>query len=261
MSTLNKQHIQRQFDQSALRYDYVAQMQREIVEHLSKLVLLEGEPPKKLVDAGCGTGYGLKALMALFPGTESVGLDLAQAMLDVTHKEVPHAVLVQGDMEQMPFDDQSFDLSWTSSAIQWCDLDLALSELVRVTKPGGQLMVSTFCHGTLQWWRDVWGLDSSTQRFLSVDAIEYALRSTNLKEVVVTRKTFYQRFTSFSSAVASIRDLGAGNAERSRRKGLLGVTQYRAIKEKCEDVIERDGCLSLPYDVVFITARRHERSS
>jgi len=256
---LDKAHVQRLFERSAASYDGVAGMQRDIVNDLAECLLgvtPKHPPMKSIVDIGCGTGYGLQALSKCFSEAHLTGLDLADAMLDVAKQQSIQARFVQGDIEALPFINNTYDLVWSSSAIQWCDLATAVSELIRVAKPDGQLAISTFADGTLKDWRALWGVSEATasKRFETLSSIKRAFDRPDLCNVNIVEKEYRQHFGSFSSAVASIRDLGAGNAEYDRPHGLLGRQHYRQIKAQVNQDIEQNGCLVLPYKVVFITA-------
>jgi len=252
--SLNKSHIQRQFDRSAIRYDQVANMQKEIVNDLLTNSQLDW-CPESVLDAGCGTGYGLERLINTYPDAIFTGLDLSPSMLKVAQKNGLNAKFKQGDIEQLPFEENAFDLTWSTSAIQWCETDKAIAELVRVTRSGGQILLSTFTSGTLQSWRALWSLNES-QRFDSLEKIEAAFINAGASNVRLVTKVYTQTFNSFNEAVNSIRDLGAGNAEEARSRGLFGVTQYKEIKARVEKVIAADGKIELPYFVTFVVAEK-----
>ncbi len=251
---LNKAHIQRQFDRSAMRYDRVAKMQLDITRDLMAFASTDSNASLTVLDAGCGTGYGLLALKGAYPKASLMGLDLAPAMLEVAKGRCPQANYYLGDIEQLPFQSDSFGLTWSSSAIQWCDLSIAAKELSRVTKSGGQILVSTFSNGTLQEWRNLWCLTDVDSRFESIESIAKAFGQAGLTKVRLETRTYIQEFTSFNEAVKSIRDLGAGNAEHDRSRGLFGVEQYKKIKSKVDAMITLYGSLKLPYVVTFVVA-------
>ena len=260
MLSLNKDHIQRQFDRSANSYDHVAGMQRDIVVDL--MALLSGGDESfngQVLDAGCGTGYGLQELAKYYPQAKLTGLDLAPEMLKIAHtqsgNQSGNAEFLQGDIEALPFADNTFDITWSSSAIQWCDQTRAVDELLRVTKPNGEIAISTFCAGTLDQWRKMWGIGKD-DRFVSLNQLKEVFTKAGLVQFSLQEKTYAQRFSSFTSAVNSIRELGAGNAENERAQGLFGVKRYRTIKAKIKQVIERDGCIILPYKVALIRATK-----
>jgi len=255
---LIKEHVQRQFARSANRYDEFAGMQRDIVDELLGVLDIGID---SAVDLGCGTGYGLRRLAALSEATLT-GLDLAPDMLSVASDEiVPDNVVgdcqpvsfVLGDIESLPFKDRCFDLVLSSSALQWCELSRALMEIRRITRPGGQIRLSSFLNGTLRDWRRLWSIDEHN-RFLSYAEFTQCIEAVGFKNPRIWRRQIRQTFYTFESAVASVRDLGAGNAGRERPKGLMGKQRFRQIRQNIEAQIEREGSIALPYEVVFVSA-------
>jgi len=254
MMLLNKDHIRRQFNRSATSYDRVAGMQRDIVDHLIAKLPTEIAKAKVIADLGCGTGYALAQLTKCASLADLVGVDLAPNMLECVAQRLMNVDLRQGDIEALPLQDGAADLSFSSSAIQWCDLGRAINEIKRVTRAGGCIAISSFVEGTLESWRRLWPVSGA--RFMSGTAFSAAIHAAGLSDVELQFKTYQQRFYSFEHAVKSIRDLGAGNAEQDRTRGLMGRAQYRAIKRRAEQIIEQQGGIVLTYKVVFVVARK-----
>jgi ubiquinone/menaquinone biosynthesis C-methylase UbiE len=93
------------------------------------------------LDAACGTGRHAEFLVSL--GCVTVGLDQSEAMLDVARRKVPGASFEHGDVEHMPFDDDSFDLAVVALALcHSADPTTAVVELGRVLRPGGTLVIA-----------------------------------------------------------------------------------------------------------------------
>jgi SAM-dependent methyltransferase len=99
---------------------------------------------KRVLDAGCGTGYGLAMLLA--EGPESVtGVDLSEeAMADAGRLLGEQAELVRADVRDLPFDDDTFDLVVCFEVIEHVERQRdALDELKRVLRPSGVLLISS----------------------------------------------------------------------------------------------------------------------
>ncbi|MGB3316617.1 MAG: class I SAM-dependent methyltransferase, partial [Albidovulum sp.] len=60
------------------------------------------------LDAGCGAG--MAAALAASLGAKVAGLDAAEEMLEIARERVPAGDFRQGDLEALPWDDNSFDL-------------------------------------------------------------------------------------------------------------------------------------------------------
>lgn len=99
---------------------------------------------RRVLDAGCGTAYGT-ALLAAAGAREAVGVDRAADVVAAARGRVPADVrLVEGDLADLPFPDDSFDLVVCFEAIEHVDdPDRCLDELARVLAPGGLLAISS----------------------------------------------------------------------------------------------------------------------
>lgn len=248
---LDKQQVQRQFDRSAGTYNNVAGMQRDIVDHLlasNDDVVLSGS----VLDAGCGTGYGLKKIAERCSVQAVTGVDLAPNMIQMAAKACPSAGLIVGDIERLPFAAASQDGIFSSSAIQWCDADVVIREFNRCLVPGGALLMSTFVQGTLAEWRALWGR-SNEQSFLRVRDVEWLL-AYNWSNVRLERRAFVQTFTTFTDAVASIRDLGAGDASPQRARTPMTKSQLALVKRRVNRIIDQQGFIALKYQLAFVSA-------
>lgn len=262
--SINKNHVKRQFERSAMQYDSVASMQRKIIDVLAAKLPALAEPSEaKVCDLGCGTGDGLLRLLAAYPKAKLTGLDLAPAMLQTAElklkviEERGQAIeFLQGDIEALPFEPHSMDVCFSSSAIQWCDATVAVRQISNTLKPGGSALISSFLRGTLQSWRELWGQNS--QSFLSLEEFKAAFSGSGLVLERVWSEPYVQSFDSFNSALASIRHLGAGNASSKRSKGLMGRERLKQIIKQVDTNIQHHGSIDLRYQVVYAKASKLE---
>lgn len=107
-----------------------------------------------VLDAGTGTGEDAQEMAKLVaPGGHVVGLDMSQIMIDEANRRVQDSSLplrfVQGDIQHLPFEDATFERCYADRIfIHLPDPQLALSELARVTKPGGKILIAEGDHAT-----------------------------------------------------------------------------------------------------------------
>ena len=98
---------------------------------------------ERALDAGTGTGALAFALAPLV--AEVVGVDLVPELLDEARKwagDFPNVSLVEGDVTKLPPDLGDFDLSGSLRTLHHVRRpELAVSELARVTRPGGRILV------------------------------------------------------------------------------------------------------------------------
>lgn len=98
---------------------------------------------RRLLDAGCGTGWRLRQTGA----ARAVGLDLSPDMLEQgrSDPDLQGVELVKGDLRALPFCGASFDLVWCRLAIGYLpDPSQCFGELARVCQVGGSLVVTEF---------------------------------------------------------------------------------------------------------------------
>ncbi len=104
----------------------------------------------RLLDCATGSGDQLIACLKQLPrGTFAVGLDPSREMLLLAEKRLDKeklaATLVHGSMEELPFEEKSFDCITISFGIRNVPhVDLALAEIARILTPGGELAILEF---------------------------------------------------------------------------------------------------------------------
>lgn len=105
---------------------------------------LEVRDGTKLLDVACGSGNGL--IPAAERGAIATGLDITPKLLDAARERASAAgvevELVEGDAEQLPFDDGAFDVVMSVFGAMFApDHRRAAAELLRVCRPGGRVGV------------------------------------------------------------------------------------------------------------------------
>lgn len=96
---------------------------------------------RRMLDVGCGEGRLCRMFRLL--GLETVGVDPTRALLDRARALDPGGVYIEGAAEKLEFPDEAFDLVVSYlSLIDIPDYRAAISEMARVLKPGGCLLVA-----------------------------------------------------------------------------------------------------------------------
>lgn len=132
------------FDEIAAVYD--DSLPPHVVEHyLDKRVrfILDQCPPCRALDVGCGTGVLASRLADA--GYTMTGVDPSPGMLTILRARTPAVVAVEGSGAALPFDADAFDLVLSVATFHHiadpAEVRRALAEMVRVTRPGGRILV------------------------------------------------------------------------------------------------------------------------
>ena len=110
--------------------------------------MLDIAPGQMLLDVGCGTGEDVRGMAALVGTTGTVaGVDNSATMVSIARKRSIDCGyptdFQQADVTQLPFADATFDGVRSERVFQHLkDRRTALAEMLRVTKPGGRVVVN-----------------------------------------------------------------------------------------------------------------------
>lgn len=121
--------------------------------YLSTFDFLEIGPGVRLLDAGCGAG--MAAQIAAERGASVTGLDAAENLLAIARERVPQGEFMTGELEELPFPEDSFDVVTGFNSFQYAGSPgAALAEAKRVVRPGGSVVVMT--------WGEPEGMDAAS---------------------------------------------------------------------------------------------------
>ncbi len=148
-----KVQIEEMFDDISKRYDFLNHfLSMGIDRGWRKKVIKEikAVPHHNVLDIATGTGDVAIAASGL--DTQITGLDLSEKMLDVAREKVSkrgitNIELIKGDSENLPYEDGTFDVVTVSFGVRnFEDLRKGLTEMQRVLKPGGKLIILEFSY-------------------------------------------------------------------------------------------------------------------
>lgn len=257
MHELNKTRVRRAFELAADTYDRVAVLQRAVGERLIERLDLVKLRPAALLDAGSGTGACTRLLARRYRRARVVALDLARAMLArarATAGWFDRSAYVCGDAERLPLRADYFDLVVSNLTLQWCDPDAVFGEFLRVLRPGGLLMFTSFGPDTLKELRAAWDEGdpgaAHVHHFIDMHDLGDALVRAGFAEPVMDVERFTLTYSTVEGVLRDLKALGAHNALATQRRGLTGKARYRRFVEAYERR-RADSVLPASYEIVY----------
>jgi malonyl-CoA O-methyltransferase len=265
MNAIDKAAARRAFDAAAGGYDRVAVLQREIGARMLERLGCIRLDPKRVLDLGCGTGLALGGLARRCRRAEILALDFSINMLGHARRRghwLNRPRVICADAEQLPLADDSVDLVFSNATLQWVnDLDGTFRELLRVLRPGGLLLFSTFGPDTLRELRAAWAAVDRGEHvspFLDMHDIGDALVRARFADPVLDVERMTLTYNDVYGLMRDLKQLGAHNASSGRARGLTGRGRLAALRDAYERE-RRDGRLPATYEVVhghaWVTAK------
>ncbi|MFV0304958.1 MAG: bifunctional demethylmenaquinone methyltransferase/2-methoxy-6-polyprenyl-1,4-benzoquinol methylase UbiE [Moheibacter sp.] len=148
-----KEQVEQMFDNISEKYDLLNRIlsmgidvswRKKVVKSIVKA------KPQTILDIATGTG-DLAIQMANATNAQITGFDLSAGMLEVGRKKVATQKLqdrikmIQGDAENMPFEDNTFDCITVAFGVRnFENLQKGLDDIYRVLKPGGKFIILEF---------------------------------------------------------------------------------------------------------------------
>jgi demethylmenaquinone methyltransferase/2-methoxy-6-polyprenyl-1,4-benzoquinol methylase len=159
-AALDKQptDVRRMFDTVAKRYDLTNDVLTAGVHRSWRRAMVAAVDPRPgdlVLDLAAGTGCSSEPFTAY--GATAVPCDFSLGMLSEGKKVRPGLMFTAGDATRLPFGDDTFDAVTISYGLRnIVDPRAGLEEMLRVTRPGGRLVVCEFSHPTNPAFRTVY---------------------------------------------------------------------------------------------------------
>jgi demethylmenaquinone methyltransferase/2-methoxy-6-polyprenyl-1,4-benzoquinol methylase len=153
--TLEAGQVQAMFDRIAGVYDLMNGVMTAGLHHRWRaraIELADLQPGDRILDVATGTGdLAAAAVEAVAPDGEVIGVDFSPEMLARAAAKVPRARFEIADALALPFAADEFDAATVGfGARNFSDLERGVAEMVRVTKPGGRVVILEITQPTRQ---------------------------------------------------------------------------------------------------------------
>ena len=269
--------VRRHFARASATYDAAAVLQREVAARLAARLDVVKLVPRRLLDAGCGTGDALGEFALRYPQAQRVALDLALPMLagarakTTARRSLAGRLLAPlrsrqgaavpgfacGDIAALPFAAASFDLVWSNLALQWvADPRQAFAEVLRVLDTGGLFAFTTFGPDTLRELRAVFAAidgEPHVSRFLDLHDVGDLLVEAGFADPVMEMERFTLTYAGAADFLHDLKAIGATNAASARARGLMGRRRWQRALAGLDALraAAPEGRLPATYEVVY----------
>lgn len=256
----DKKRVAQQFSKAATTYARHNELQRDCAETLLSQL---GKNAGRLLDAGCGPAAMTAALLPHC--REYLGVDLAPGMLQQAQQQFPQQQWLLADIERLPLAAGQFDTVVANLVVQWCDdLTQVLTELLRVTKPGGRVLCTTVLAPSMEPLMSTWrNLDGGTHsnKFLSLHSCEQSLRRLpeNLAaQSQVSVSNFRYWYPSVLQMLRDLKGIGANYTVRNATPALTSRGLAQLELSMREHALAEPGKLPMDWTIGVIELHNSE---
>ena len=242
---LNKAAIAHNFSKAARTYNQHAALQRTICNELVNHSHIAFSSSPYVIDAGCGTGYLYHACKSA--SIPIISIDLAWEMCRYVQHQIPGAIPLHADMEELPFANHSIPFVFSSLALQWsADLFTALQELRRVLAPGGYFAISIFTNGTLTQLQQCFlhlASVSPIHSFVTIKDLQTFLKEASFLHYHLAGKKVEVSYPNLLSLLHDIKKIGAQTSAyptsllTKNRISMLEATYHRLYSRQAKEAI------------------------
>lgn len=149
-----KEEVREMFDRIAPTYDMLNHTLSLNIDRLWRrrvVRLVRRFAPRRILDVATGTGDLAIAMARRIRGTQVLGVDLSEGMLDIARRKVAEAgldgrvVLDTGDAERLSVSDSAVDVATVAFGVRnFGDLDAGLRDIARTLREGGRIVILEF---------------------------------------------------------------------------------------------------------------------
>jgi malonyl-CoA O-methyltransferase len=263
---VDARHARRAFDRAARRGEDAAALQAEVERRMLERLDLVRLVPKRVLDAGCGTGRGLGLLRGRYPGADLLGVDFALDAIRAASRSESFALRLRrlfnrasiahlcADFARLPLAAGTIDIVWSNLALPWAADPMAvLREFRRVLAPGGLLMFSSYGADTLKELKSVFAARSTARRvhaFADMHDVGDMLVACGFAEPVMDAELLTLTYARVDDLARDLKASGQTCAADDRPRGLTGRESWSTMVAAYEKE-RREGRLPATVEIVY----------
>jgi SAM-dependent methyltransferase len=123
--------------------DWALSEDQQVPTYEAALQRVDLQAGLRVLDIGCGAGAFLR--LVADRGARPFGLDASETLIELARSRLPEADLCVGEMEALPYEDDTFDLVTGFNSFFFAnDMVAALREAGRVAKPGAPMVIQVW---------------------------------------------------------------------------------------------------------------------
>ena len=217
-------------------------------ESLAKLTALIDSDSAEIIDIGCGTGILTRQLQAAVPEANIQGCDINADMIAKAEQSSHDIKFFENVAEDLPFDDDQFNLITVGQAVHWFDRPKFYPEMMRVLKKGGVLAL---IENNRSWQTDAFF--AKYEDLLEAHSPNYSRHYRNtdymgemaeagFKEVAV-HESIWQRVMT----AAEFTDMSCSSSKMAAARKATDNEVLAELKNLIAEYVDADGKLAIDY--------------
>jgi len=230
---LSKKTIQKNFSRGAKNYNEAALVQKAAAKKLCELVFkwipsYDGvtdrgfatpshDGVQKILDLGSGTSFIAKEILKQNQNVIIFEIDLSLEMLESWTERPSNVFPIQGDIENLPFENQSFDVIISSFSLQWVDdLEKTFVKIFSLLKPNG---IFAFCVPTSESLQELKAANIfSFNELPKISDLDSAIEKSAFIKKFFETKISKENFKNGLEALKSLKRIGANSSKREKER-------------------------------------------
>lgn len=241
-------------------YDNFAVLQREIADRLIDRLLFFKEPPTRILEIACATGYFTKKLSELYPDADITAIDISPAMIDIAKKkQLPNVTFLTQDIFASAFRAGQFDaIVFNLFPEDHGDLPRLLERCHAWLSVDGFLMFSTLGVDTLKELRASFAAvdeNAHVNEYMDLHIIGDLLLKIGFFQPVMNAEWITLTYRTIQGLWDDLKGIGSQLYDTRKRHGLLTPRDLKVV-EATYDTLREDDLYPATYEITYGMAQK-----